>query len=138
MATDDRLVKIVKLLLRSTKAGRLEWDSVGSNDRPRYVTSFTDASFVVYSKDNDGAHPFIVELRNERGEILESIQSASIRPLRRELNEEERLERQSQREFNNILYELHNVARRNAMNIDSFLDNLLSQLETQIGDGESG
>jgi hypothetical protein len=137
MTGDTRLLKIVELLLRLTTAGRLEWDSVGTADRPRFATSFSDASFVIHSKDNDGAHPFIVELRNERGEVLESIQSVTLRAVRRELSSDEESERQQNREFNKVLYDLYNVARRNAMNIDQFLDGLLAQLEAQSGDEDA-
>ncbi|MGW5304043.1 hypothetical protein ACWERF_08920 [Streptomyces griseoluteus] len=137
MTGDTRLIKIVELLLRLTRAGRLEWDRIGTADQPIFATSFTDASFVIRSKDNDGAHPFIVELRNERGEVLESIQTVGVRPLRGELSPEDQEERRRGREFNRTLHDLYNAARRNAMNIDRFLDGVLAQLEAQSADTDN-
>lgn len=135
MAEDTRLLKILDLLLRLTEADRLDWQSVGTSEEPRFATSFSDASFVVFSKDHDGVHPFVVELRNERGEVLESIKSKGLSPrARRDLTAEEQAARDESRALNAKFYELYNRARRNAMNVDQFLDDVLAELEIQSQD----
>ncbi|MFB7430513.1 hypothetical protein ACFCZ5_04140 [Streptomyces microflavus] len=132
MAEDPRLLRIVELLLSLTEAQRIEWQAVGTLNNPRYATSFADSSFVVYSKDADGMLPFVVELRNDRGEVLESIRSKSMRPrLRRQFTESEEAEREEIREYNKKFQDLYNRARRNAMNVDHFLDGVLAELEEQ-------
>ncbi|MFI1499801.1 hypothetical protein [Streptomyces platensis] len=137
MVEDDRLVKIVQSLLNLTVTRKLEWESVGSARTAKYATSLADASFIVYSKDNDGLHPFVVELRNENGELVETIRSRSVvqrtRRPREEVEEgpEAATKRREDQAFNRRMQEMYDRARRNAMNVDSFLDGVLAQLEAQ-------
>ncbi|WP_155053866.1 hypothetical protein [Streptomyces blattellae] len=134
MAEDVRLAKILDLLLSLTEAGRLDWESVGIPRAPKFATSLADASFVVYSKDNDGLSPHILELRNNNGETVETLRTKA--PIRRPSRSEQESDaeeeyRSATRAVNLKLRNLYNEARRNAMNVDSFLDSLVDQLESQ-------
>ncbi|MER6955767.1 hypothetical protein [Streptomyces sp. NPDC000618] len=133
MSLDVRLVKVVDLLLSLTEAGHLEWESIGNPRIPKFATSLSDASFVVYSKDSDGLAPYVLEIQNSRGETVESIRTQST--LRRPREDPELAinvaARDEMRAFNQKLHALYNKARRIAMNVDEFLDGLLQQLESQ-------
>ncbi|MFI9337018.1 hypothetical protein [Streptomyces althioticus] len=134
MTEDARLVKILDLLLNLTDAGRLDWESVGTPRAPKFATSLADASFVVYSKDNDGLSPHVLELQNNNGETVESLRTKTAlrRPIRNEQETEAEEERRAAtRAVNAKLRNLYNEARRNAMNVDAFLDSLVDQLESQ-------
>ncbi|MEZ3179932.1 hypothetical protein KYY02_14935 [Streptomyces pimonensis] len=138
MVHDARLVEIVDALLNLTTARRLDWDSIGSARAEKYATSLSSTSFVVYSKDNDGQHPFVVELRNANGDLVESIRSRPVRPRMRRVRDESETEdpavvarRKDDESFNKKIQELYSRARRNAMNVDSFIDEVLEQLRAQ-------
>ncbi|MFI7433244.1 hypothetical protein [Micromonospora haikouensis] len=117
---EQQLHNLVKRLIFATDTGRLEWQST---DRPlAFQCTVGRNSILVATVDDDGQAPYILEILDASGVLIESLQSgyATIStPGGRQ---------QIKREWNDELAELHEIARRQVLNLDKLINDLLSQL----------
>ncbi|QCW77450.1 hypothetical protein EQG64_08010 [Streptomyces sp. S6] len=120
---------LVKKLIEKTEQGRIEWsheenavDPWAQTTRPStssFTLSLTRGTVSVWSVDGDDLHPFIFEVRGDRGQVIEAIET-------------QRLNVEDGRNFSPIerdVEKLYEAARRNALNIDSVLSQMLEDLE---------
>jgi hypothetical protein len=117
--TRDRIIELVKTLTQRTIAKSIQWQ-VSDDDGLEFQFSSPTSSVVVRSKDRDGASPFILDIINANGAIVESVysnwgDSVGETPW-------------GSQNMSELLGELFVQARRNALNIDGVLDDLLGSL----------
>ncbi|MFJ7326706.1 hypothetical protein ACIQVN_10710 [Streptomyces cyaneofuscatus] len=127
---DRRMVhNLIKKLIEKTEQGRIEWsheeNAVGpwaQTTRPStssFTLSLTRGTVSVWSVDGDDLHPFIFEVRGDRGQVVEAVET-------------QRLNGNDPRDFSSMekdVKTLYEAARRNALNIDSVLNQMLEDLE---------
>lgn len=112
----DKVDQIIHMLLRLTKARRLDWEVDDPWNRSTYTISLPGYSASIASEDSDGLQPFHLKLIDSQGQPFETISSE------RDLDGE--WDRRSVR-----LEELYEVARRRALNTDVALDEFLKKLK---------
>lgn len=105
-----RLIDLVRGLIQKTAAGELEW------------TTESDSSFSlegqtgeIYLFSQKGRFPFGIEILNKEGDVVESLKSIASPT---DPGEEQ---------FNNLIFELYEQARRSALQIDDVLEGLLRE-----------
>lgn len=105
---EDRLLDLVNRLNFATKKNSIEW---GETDREMaYISVLADAQLLVASVDDDGASPYVLEIINDDGTVVDSIRS------------------DRSRAFSSAISELYERARRSATKADAILDKLLEAL----------
>lgn len=105
----QRLEELVKRLNLATARGDLEWQP--TDNETAFVCTFDGPSVELISKDKDGAAPFILQVLNDKGNVIESITDRGDDPWA---------------DYN--LAELYERARRSATNVDDILDSILKDL----------
>jgi hypothetical protein len=115
-SNEDRLVDLAVRLLPPTLNGQIRW-SIGERQSYIYVTPQSAVS--IRNRDNDGDHPFVLEVFNGEGEVVDALLSKFIRP-----DDTTSVPPP----WNAVLENLYSAARRNALDIDVVLDNLLDSL----------
>ncbi|MFC8018897.1 hypothetical protein [[Kitasatospora] papulosa] len=129
--TDIRMIhSLVKKLITKTEQGRLEWSHEESAIDPWaqggnrtstsvFTLSLTRGTVSIWSIDGDDLHPFTFQVRGERGQVVEQVETP-------------RLNMGDEREFSpfeNEIKELYESARKNALNIDAVLRQMLEDLD---------
>lgn len=105
-----RLEELVVRLNLATARGDLEWQQ--TDDETAFVCIFGGPSIELKSKDQDGAAPFILQILNDKGNVIESIRSDT-----------------DNNPFEDYgLSELYERARRSATNVDHIIDSILRGL----------
>lgn len=106
----QRLEELIKRLNLATAKGDLEWQP--TDDETAFVCTFDGPSVELRSKDKDGTAPFILQVLNDKGNIIESFRSdTGVDPW-----------------DDYGLEELYERARRSATNVDDVLDSILRDL----------
>jgi hypothetical protein len=130
---DARIESILVNLVNLTKAGRLDWAADYRNNKSgmtvaSYTTSLTQTSLTIWSSDGDGLPPFYLEISNSNGEPVEEIST----------NQQEHFIKspliQSVDTQSQLLQELYVAAKRNALNADVILNQLLEELNERGGE----
>lgn len=117
-----KLIKISNALLTQTKQGRLTW--VPTNKLDNFEVSFPDYSVRISNKKGGPLLPhfgqFEVEIYNNEGRVIETGTSDEMK--KEAIPEASHIEE--------VLSELHDLARRQALGTDKALDDLLSRLNS--------
>ncbi len=113
-SVDRRLVEIISNLLRRTQKGGVTWEVGPFPGRDTYVYHTAHATLEIRSRDNDGVSPFEFIVRDDNGNILERLISDPIND-----------------EYNEMVASLYTLARRQSLNVDQTLDNLVSELKEE-------
>ncbi|MER6035474.1 hypothetical protein ABT133_16385 [Streptomyces sp. NPDC001835] len=122
METSQMLRQLVKTLIETTREGRVEWaaDESDGPDSDTFMLSLTRGSVFVWSVDNDGAHPFVFQVRGARGQVVERIETT--RPFE---------EGQEWTPLEDDIRKLYDLARRSALNIDEVLTQMINDLRSK-------
>ncbi|MEZ7157261.1 hypothetical protein ACBR38_19795 [Streptomyces sp. MAD19A] len=122
----EKVRRTLELLATLTRKGRIEWEKYRSPRRrittsvtargnsERFSTSLADATVHVYSKDDDGHHPYIVEIYDDSGELTLHVSSEF-----------------GEGAIFTAIENLYETVYESATNIDPFLDSLIQQLEAE-------
>jgi hypothetical protein len=139
---DRRIRKIVDGLIERSMSGEAEWQifsgqtsarRIASPGKPDGFSYSTDsATVVVGSSDGDGASPYYLNIIDSAGILVESVSAPSTPRTRRmpdgSLQRQERSPEET--EFGQLLRELYERARRNALKTDDVLDALVDELSS--------
>ncbi|MFF0550256.1 hypothetical protein ACFYUL_14955 [Streptomyces sp. NPDC004311] len=110
----EKMQALIDTLIIKTKERRIEWEEDESGDA--FALSLTRGTVTVWSADGDGMHPFILRIRGDRGQIVEQVETA--RPY----------EEHTWSRMDLSIQHLHELARRNALNIDEVIDRIIEDL----------
>ncbi|MFI6609711.1 hypothetical protein [Streptomyces sp. NPDC050507] len=131
---DIRMVHmLVKKLINKTEQGRLEWSHEENPIDPwaergsrntrsstsTFTVSLTRGTISIWSVDGDDLHPYTLQVRGERGQVVEEVETP-------------RLNAEDEHAFTplqNDIKDLYLSARRNALNIDAVLRQMLNDLD---------
>jgi hypothetical protein len=120
----NRMVSLANSLLERTRAGSIAW-TVTDNER-RFLFSGTNTSVGITSYvDRDGDTITSLDLLNSRGTVVETLRS--------EFEPNDDAPPYTARNWNKLLDDLYYAARRNALNVDAMLDDLLADLNDEDG-----
>ncbi len=110
--SDDQMRATLLRLLERTKAAEIDW-RISRRPNARYFMDLGNWRLRIESEDGNGEHPFLFSIlsRENSWAEVESLRSVD---LDRPLTEEER-------ETNQVLRELWESARRNAVGVDTAL-----------------
>lgn len=115
----DRMTKIAGQLLRRTLDDLISWGETDNEDE--FIYSGTNTSVTIRRRDTrDIVGRYVLTVMNWRGTVVDTLESA-----KKDLGIVEQPE-----EWNAILYDLYEAARRSALNIETVLDDLLTELST--------
>ena len=126
MATDDNLqnlmTKVAEQLLRRTLAGDISWAETDKEDD--YLYSGSDSSASIYFSRRSGSvrGRYVLTVFNSRGTRIEELRSDYVRTNEGVIEEAG---------WNGVLSELHEAARRNALDIEGVLDDLIAELSKE-------
>lgn len=127
---DIRVVhSLVKKLIEKTENGRIDWSHEENAIDPwaqttrtstsTFTLSLTRGTVSIWSVDGDDLHPYIFQVRGDRGQVVEQVETP-------------RLMADDGRGFSPLeddVKVLYDSARRNALNIDSVLRQILEDLD---------
>ncbi|MDT7572578.1 MAG: hypothetical protein QOE05_2752 [Actinomycetota bacterium] len=119
--TVRRLIELAERMTRATDSGSVKW-SPNDDTGTSFSYSTREASISIRSKDGDGVHPFILEVFDSGGVMVESLASGYT-----EIPDDPWAS--TGFVWNAALEGLYGAARRNALNIDSVIDSLLRSIE---------
>jgi hypothetical protein len=114
-SNNERLIAITKALLRRTRDGAIEWEirSYGSRDGSEQVDYSTSANTItVKPRDDDGQKPYVLIVKNSSGIEIDRLDPGEW----------------PDDSSDGALDELYTVARRQALDVDRTLDQLLNDL----------
>lgn len=115
----DRMTKIAGQLLRRTLDGLISWGETDNENE--FIYSGTSTSVTIRRRDTrDIVGRYILTVMNWRGTVVDTLESA-----KKDLGIVEQPE-----EWNAVLYDLYEAARRSALSIETVLDELLTELST--------
>lgn len=120
MQSRDRIAELVAALTNQTKADRVNWEVVDEGGQ-QFQYSTPSSSVLIRTKDGDGVAPYVIEIYDNHGDMVESVRTTV----------EDRDDPWSSGSFNAAVEELFTLARRNALNIDGVLDDLLESLKEE-------
>lgn len=109
---DARLIRITEALLQKTLTSEIQWERRKYRSGEQFDCSTTDMTITIKSDDNEGNHPFRMIIKNENGVELERLTSQT----------------HASDEYSETLRLLWVAARRQALNIDSAIDQLAASL----------
>lgn len=113
----DRMTKLAKQLLRRTLNGQISWNETDNENE--FIYSASDSSVAIQNNNTRSiTGRYTLTVRNWRGTIVQQLQSA--------LRESDFVE--IQEDWNEVLLDLYEAARRNALNIEGMLDDLITEL----------
>jgi hypothetical protein len=112
----DRILELVARLDHATQQGSVEWKT--SDRRAAFEYSTSNASVVVATVDDDGTSPYIVEVYDDKGIVVDSLRTS------------QRVEggKQVAQPWNVPVAELYDSARRSALNTNKVIDDLMRGL----------
>ena len=113
MVTDQKISRLVERLLEQTRDGRVRWEKTA--ERECFLSAFPDYTVLLRRRDkppnwlehNVGPARTVLEIAGADGEVIDNVGDDAVKQLR-------------------PLYEL---ARRQALNADKAVDEILSALE---------
>lgn len=109
MPASNKFMQLLDTLLTRTKRGKARW-TPGSRD-DTFIWSGSSASVAVLTRDNDGAPPWMVRIIDDDGRTIE---------------EEMFLPNETGYD---LVSELYNVARADALDITAAIESLLGDLQ---------
>lgn len=113
----DRMTKIAGQLLRRTLNGLISWGETDNENE--FIYSGTNTSVTIRRRNTrDIVGRYVLTVMNWRGTVVDTLESA-----KKDLGIVEQPE-----EWNAILYDLYEAARRSALTIETVLDELLTEL----------
>ncbi len=113
------MTKIAGQLLRRTLDGLISWGETDNENE--FIYSGTSTSVTIRRRDTrDIVGRYILTVMNWRGTVVDTLESA-----KKDLGIVEQPE-----EWNAVLYDLYEAARRSALSIETVLDELLTELST--------
>ena len=111
------MTKLASQLLRRTSDGLISWGETDGEDE--FIYSATNTSVTIRRQDTRNiVGRYVLTVRNWRGTIVETLQSA--------LKPSDFIEQPE--EWNEILSNLYEEARRSALDIETVLDDLIIEL----------
>jgi len=108
-------------LTAATKRKRIKWKVV---DDTSFQYSTRESSVVVKSRDRDGVAPYVLQLFNAEGVVVEELETAWMRP-------DDWGGPSEPAEWNEPLQALYHAARGDALNIDKVIGSLLDSLKEE-------
>jgi hypothetical protein len=126
----DRMTKLAGQLLERTSEGQISWGETDNEDE--FIYSGVNNSVTIRRLDKQTVKGrYVLSVRNWRGTLVESLQS--------DLIEGDFISTPAK--WNTALSNLYEEARRNALDVEKVLDDLISELgnseEKQQPDSES-
>jgi hypothetical protein len=116
----EKMVEIVKRLVKLTQEGRLNWAEEPNSGS--YAIAFANFSLSI-SSDFSGLgsreDSVVIRIYNAEGEVIEAVSDEEF--------PEDTFKREQKTPYR-MLYELYQNARRNAIGIDTALDAILAEL----------
>ena len=109
----DRMTQLAERLLRLTIQQKIKWSEAEGDS---YIYAMADASAVIRNVDNDGRHPYALELYDKSGDIVDSLTTAYPRA------------NHSVPPYNDLVMNLFVMARRSAHNVDEVINNFMAAL----------
>ena len=127
MTTDkpvtDRLFEIAAMLLNKTRSSALTWRA--TDDEDAFLYSGSKSSLII--DYNPGQDEYELRLLNQRGTVVESLTTAW--EVVQNPSPWEDANRPAK--WNDTLMQLHDAARRSALDIDGLLDSTLADIESE-------
>lgn len=111
---NERLMELAGRLLSLTRQGKIHWSQ---GEASSYEYSTATSSVLVSNDDEDGRHPFTLEVYNDSGNVVDQLKTGYTAT-------------HMAYAWNDLIEELYTVARRDALDIDKVLDEILAQLPT--------
>lgn len=106
-----RLRELVKRLIIATEQGSIKWEE--TDVATTFISVFSDGPTVqISSADGDGRHPYVLDVANSHGTIVDSLRSSN----------------NSDLWDDDDMQELYELARRDATNVDDILDVIFNEL----------
>lgn len=117
-----RMFKVASRLLKETLEGRVPWTP--TDKEQEFLYSGTKSSVVIsHHEDRDGDDVYTMSLLDTRGTVVEQLRSDYV-PSQGAFQPT-----MEPAAWNDTLEQLHDAARREALNIDALLDGVLEDLE---------
>ena len=118
----SKLAKFIERLYNNTLEGKVRWDETSQEDV--FQLSFPDYTLKIYDdRDSTGNTLYILQILNEEGKVIEDISDEDIQD-------------QLTNAFS-TMQSLFERARSQAMGLDKALDDIMSYLPTDDGNGTS-
>lgn len=106
----DSIWQLLQTLLSKTDGGSVAWKEAR---QAAYAWTGPHGTVIISSRDDDGAAPFVVTIQDREGNVVESVESHGDN---------------TPGEFDSLLENLYETARRNALNIDPLVRSMISDL----------
>jgi hypothetical protein len=116
MRAEERLLELANRLVQSTESGQIEWK--GDQDSGFYVSTAAGA-INIQSKDRDGQQPYRLVIYDSAGTEVDSLETYTYQI---DVDEWEPAA------WNDSLETLYETARRNALNIDKVINDIVRDL----------
>jgi S-adenosylmethionine hydrolase len=121
--TEEKLVELVRRIENKTAIGVLKWETTASENE--FQTTLSSYVIQIQSKfSRDGDHDFTLNIIDGFGNAIESVSDTE---LARMANEFGLLK--SSGESYRLMEKIFVKAKRQALGVDSAIDNILSELE---------
>lgn len=118
MRQQERALKnLCERLTLATVGGKISWQA---SEKTVFQYSTGVSSVAISSVDGDGYEPFLMEVFDERGVMVEQLKTAFYTG---------EFGTQEVEDWNESLSNLYGAARSNALNIDTVISSLLDSLE---------
>lgn len=110
---DHRLIALVERLIELTVARKVSWEHVSDGDL--FAHTLNGIAIQVYARDNDGRLPYVFELKNATGMVIEKFLTSETQgPVQQVLA--------------GRVTSLYTAARRDALQVGPVLDMLIAEL----------
>ena len=126
----DKMTGILNKLTARSRDGKITWrDTVG---KQKFLAMLGETGVAIDFNSETGVYE--LQILDKRGRLIESVSAGygAFAELRLSLPGAEKLPRAEKRVDVSALRDLHEVARRSALNIDATLDELASHLDAIV------
>jgi hypothetical protein len=117
---EQKLLDLTNRLIAGTELGQVDWQT--TDNETAFVCTLRAASVAITSVDDDGVSPFSLLILDQSGDVVDSL-TTRVQRLPAQDSGQIRVA-----PWNEPLERLYEVARRNALNIDKIVDELLAEL----------
>jgi hypothetical protein len=114
----SKIVRVIELLRDRTRRNQLHWQPTAR--KGVYQAAFPNMTILISQRPNKelaGVKDIVVGIHNAEGETVEEVSDVD---LQGDLTNSEQ-----------VMHEIYEVARRQALGVDKYLDNLLEYLEDE-------
>lgn len=108
----SQLQGIIKRLLELTQQGAIHWARGSRRSVEPFSINLTESTIRLRSRDDDQAAPYLVQILNDEGILIETIQAET----------EDEID---------MLSELYRLARREALRVDDVISSVLRELNDE-------